>query len=57
MKVVGDEGGAHSFYEFQDVSLAKLTDQVLREAKLDGASEHETLCAVIDQVRSETEAI
>ena len=38
-------------------SSAERQEDTYREAKLDGASEHEALCAVVDQVRTETEAI
>ena len=38
-------------------SSAERQEDTYRKAKLDGASEHEALCAVVDQVPSETEAI
>ena len=38
-------------------SSAERQEDTYREAKLDGASEHEARCAVVDQVRNETEAI
>lgn len=38
-------------------SSAERQEDTYREARLEGASEHEALCAVVDQVRSDTEQI
>ena len=48
---------AHAVEIAQRGSSAERQEDTYREAKLDGASEREALCAVVDQVRTETEAI